>query len=276
MPTDSHVHSEWSWDAEAGSMERTCARAVALGVPAVAFTEHADWTVMLADEAVLAEYPALLGLVEDGGITPPALDVDGYLAEVERCRDRYPGLRILTGVELGEPHLRRDEVASLLGRGAFERALGSLHCLPHRGGFAEPGLLYADQVPAAEVVRVYLAEIPRLVEGNPAFEVLAHIDYPLRAWPVEAGVLDIDVFAEPMHDALAAAAAAGVALEINTSRRLEPQIVSWWHDLGGPAVTFGSDAHEPLEVARDLQDAAALAEACGYRPGPSVLDPWSR
>lgn len=41
---DSHVHSQWSWDAVAGSMEGTCERAVAIALPAVAFTEHADFT----------------------------------------------------------------------------------------------------------------------------------------------------------------------------------------------------------------------------------------
>ena len=43
LPADGHVHSEWSWDAVDGSMERT-APAVAMGLPAVAFTEHADYT----------------------------------------------------------------------------------------------------------------------------------------------------------------------------------------------------------------------------------------
>ncbi len=44
LPPDNHVHSEWSWDARSGSMELTCQRAVELGLPAVAFTEHADYT----------------------------------------------------------------------------------------------------------------------------------------------------------------------------------------------------------------------------------------
>jgi PHP domain len=42
LPPDGHVHSEWSWDASNGSMEKTCSRAVEMGLPAVAFTEHAD------------------------------------------------------------------------------------------------------------------------------------------------------------------------------------------------------------------------------------------
>ena len=45
LPPDNHVHSEYSWDALAGSMERTCERAVEIGLPSVAFTEHADFSV---------------------------------------------------------------------------------------------------------------------------------------------------------------------------------------------------------------------------------------
>jgi histidinol-phosphatase (PHP family) len=45
LPADSHVHSEWSWDSPNGSMERTCAQAAELGLPAVAFTDHMDFTV---------------------------------------------------------------------------------------------------------------------------------------------------------------------------------------------------------------------------------------
>jgi histidinol-phosphatase (PHP family) len=38
LPPDSHVHSQWSWDALAGSMVETCRRAVDLELPSVAFT----------------------------------------------------------------------------------------------------------------------------------------------------------------------------------------------------------------------------------------------
>jgi len=45
LPSDNHVHTRWSWDtAAASTMERSCARAVEHGIPAVAFTEHIDFT----------------------------------------------------------------------------------------------------------------------------------------------------------------------------------------------------------------------------------------
>ena len=44
-PVDSHVHTEWSWDApREASMVRSCEQAVAAGLPGVAFTDHLDFT----------------------------------------------------------------------------------------------------------------------------------------------------------------------------------------------------------------------------------------
>ncbi|HEX8496273.1 MAG TPA: hypothetical protein VF661_03685 [Actinomycetales bacterium] len=45
--------------------------------------------------------------------------------------------------------------------------------------------------------------------------------------------------------------------------------------VGGTALTFGSDAHAPTELARGLGPAAALAEAYGFRPGSDPTQVWS-
>ncbi|MFD0630803.1 PHP domain-containing protein [Catenulispora yoronensis] len=56
LPPDNHVHSEFSWDAFRGSMEATCERAVEIGLPSLAFTEHADFSVStLPPDFVLPE-----------------------------------------------------------------------------------------------------------------------------------------------------------------------------------------------------------------------------
>src|ERR1700748_2183840 len=98
LPTDGHVHSEWSWDAVAGSMERTCARAQAIGLPAVAFTEHLDHTVWSIDRPALAALdpgdPVVTLSAAEGRVRLPPLDVAGYLDSVERCRTLFPDLRV--------------------------------------------------------------------------------------------------------------------------------------------------------------------------------------
>ena len=277
LPADSHVHSEWSWDALLGSMERSCARAVDIGLPAIAFTEHLDHTVWKI--AVEGPYASdhLTGLADAHGVlTPPQFDPLGYLEAIERCREQFPGLRILSGLELGEPHWHAEACAKVLSTGRFDRLLGSLHSLPDGDGFAEPWSIYPHRA-AAEVVRDYLAEIPRLVTQNDQFSVLAHVDYPVRFWPAQrVGPFDPAAFEDEFRYALRSTAAAGKALEVNTKIPLHSTVLTWWHEEGGDAITFGSDAHEPWAVAHGFRAAVHMAEAHGYRPAQTPHDLWTR
>jgi histidinol-phosphatase (PHP family) len=57
---------------------------------------------------------------------------------------------------------------------------------------------------------------------------------------------------------------------------LAAPIVKWWHEAGGEALAFGSDAHEPALVASGFTAAAAMAAAAGFRPGRDPHDFWLR
>ncbi|GAA1091726.1 PHP domain-containing protein [Kitasatospora arboriphila] len=276
LPPDSHVHSQWSWDALAGSMERSCLRAVELGLPSVAFTEHADltpWTLSPGVKVPEEWNPLLV----DSVLTPPPLDVGGYHECLERCRERHPGLRILSGVELSEPHWHRARAAALLDAGAFERVLASVHSAPTAAGdgFTEVSARYDDQSPA-QVVRAYLAETVRLIQQFESFEVLAHIDYPVRHWPADGKPYDPYDFEEEYRHVLRCLATAGKVLEVNTRVPLRSEVLAWWREEGGQAITFASDAHDPDAVARGFGDAVGMAEAAGFRPGRDPHGFWSR
>ena len=285
LPADDHVHTEWSWDAVAGAMDATCARAVEVGLPSVAFTEHVDlmrWKVSpeLLALAARERTPGLLTRIaswagEDGRFSPPAFDVDGYLDCVARCRERHPGLHIRTGAEVGEPHRFGDRLRALTADGRFDRVLGSMHTLPFDGGEWLVDELHG-RVPPHELVRSYLAEVLRMVEGPEEFEVLAHVDYAARGWPADAPPFDPHDFEDELRAVLGALARSGRALELNTRLPLAPEVVRWWHEAGGTGLTFGSDAHSPDVVGRGLAPAAAVAEAAGFVPGPTPADPWRR
>ena len=274
LPADSHVHSQWSWDAFGGTMEGVCVRAVELGLPAVAFTEHVDhtvWTVALAELEEGSFLATLAGA--DGVLTPPPFDAAGYLESIQTCRERFPGLRILSGMEMGEPHWHAAELAKILAVGTFDRVLGSLHCLPHLGGYAEPPGLYGHRA-AAEVVRAYLAEVAVLITGSDAFSVLAHIDYPVRYWPAQAGPFRPHEFEDEFRHVLRLLAEGGRALEVNTKVPLHPEIVGWWREEGGTAITFGSDAHVPAGLAHGFAAAVEMVQTHGFRPGRDPHDYW--
>ena len=178
LPADSHVHSEWSWDtggpgSEAdGTMLRTCERAVAIGLPAVVFTEHLDfegWRIEPQDAT-----DAIQHLISPKGVFEvPSLDVAGYLDCVDRCRSLFPTLRILTGVEFGQPHLFEQQASQLLDLSKLDRVNGSLHTLQNGADRSEPVTLFRCW-PADRVMWEYLAEVPRMVAASNSFEVFTH------------------------------------------------------------------------------------------------------
>ena len=275
LPPDSHVHTQWSWDAPGGSMERSCRRAADLGLPTVAFTEHADYTrwAVSPHKPVNEQWMHRAGIGPDGRFGTPRLDVAGYLECVQRCREQFPALRILTGVELGEAHWHPAEVTALLAGGDFDRVLGSLHSLRQDAPVMVDANMYDPARPGA-LIRAYLAEALTMIESSAPFGVLAHIDYPVRYWPGRR--FDPAEFEEEYRAVLRTLADSGRALEINTRVPLAADIVRWWHDVGGEAVTFGSDAHAPEHLAWLFAEAAAMAEASGFRPGRQPHDLWRR
>ena len=282
LPADTHVHSEFSWDtggpmsaSAAGTMERTCARAVLIGLPVIVFTEHLDVTGWRAAPEDFLEH--LRGLIDaDGMMQPPILDAVGYHESIDRCRRLFPELRILTGVELGQPHLDRDAAAAVLDPAGLDRVNGSLHTLPFRGHRSEPPTMFRELPDPAEVIWAYLSEAIRMIDGG-GFEVFTHIDYAARYWPTQRhGPFDPHPFEDGYRQVMRAIAGSGRALEMNTGKGLRPWIPQWWAEEGGRAVSFGSDDHGTDGLAANFPESTALVERFGFRPGRRPEDFWTR
>jgi histidinol-phosphatase (PHP family) len=283
MPTDNHVHSRWSWDtASSSSMKLACARAVEIGLPGLAFTEHVDFTEWSQQDSAVLAAPAgppvaeLARIAARPRVTP--LDVEGYLADLARCREEFPDLRILSGIEAGEPHLFPASVAAVLAAGDFERVLGSLHGIVYDGTLTGVDNALFVGRDADEVMRRYFADLVVLVEGSSVFNVLAHCDYPRRYWPTsQAGGFAETDFEEEYRTVFRALASSGRALEVNTRSPLASvNLLRWWWQEGGDAVSFGSDAHQPFRVGEHFDRAVDVAEAAGFRPGRDRFDFWRR
>jgi histidinol-phosphatase (PHP family) len=270
LPPDNHVHTQWSWDAPAeASMVRSCEQALAVGVPAVAFTDHLDFTVSTDGDQIAAEHidPRPYARMH-------LLDVPGYLATVQECRQRYPELRILTGAEIGEVHLWAASARAVVARAGFDRILGSLHAIPLEGKLTAIDDLFR-RMSSDDVMRLYFAELLRLVEGSDIFQVLAHLDFPRRMWPRTAARYDERTFEPEIRALLCALAASGRVLEVNTKSPLaSPELLGWWREAGGTAVSFGSDAHQPWRVGDRFKLAVDVVEAVGFRAGRDRFDFW--
>ena len=242
-------------------MERSCVRALEIGLSAIAFTEHADWALVHK-----GQHP---------------VDIAGYLDAVDRCRVKFPGLRILTGIELGEPHWFPKETAAILAAGPIDQVLGSVHSIHLDGGTVDASQFRSREgidFPAA--VREYFGEVLLLVESGQPFEVLAHLDYPKRYWLDGAAPYREKDYEAEIRAILRAAARTGRVLEVNTTRghTLCPDltVVRWWRELGGQAVQYGSDAHQPDKVAEGFNVATQMVESAGFKPAKDPLSLWRR
>lgn len=283
---DGHVHTEWSYDTggphsdAAGRMESMCRRAVLIGLPALAFTEHLDFTswAITPDD----QLPDFCGpwVDEDGVLAPPVLDVEGYLDSIERCRREFAELHILSGVELGQPHLDEARAREVIHLDALDRVNGSLHTIPTTSDSgsvrSEPYTLY-NLWPADDVVRHYLAEMIRMIAAGGTYAVVTHIDYAARYWPTEReGPFDPKQFEDEFRQAMRAIASTGRALELNIGASIRPWIPQWWREEGGQAITIASDAHTPDRLGGNFYEAMAMAEHFGFHPGRRPHDFWTR
>ena len=252
-------------------MRRACERAVALGLPAIAFTEHLDFTVWLENDAATSD-----GLLERHPAHQLPIDVEGYFADIDR--GAATGSRSCGSGPASRPASRTCSPRAWprhLRESPVDRVLGSLHSLNLDGRLVGVGrLLWAD---ADGTMRRYLGELVTMIESSDVFQVLAHCDFPRRYWPDGRDRYVEKSFEEEYRAVFRALATTGRALEVNTSSPLASvDQVRWFHEEGGEAVSFGSDAHQPGAVGQQFDLAVDVVEAAGFRPGRDRFDFWRR
>ncbi len=230
-------------------MESMCRRAVALGLRQIAFTEHVDYV------PVDAGY----------GFFRPA----DYLEAVDRCREAFAGrLTVLSGAEIGEFHRYRPSADALLTAHSFDVVIGSLHWVGEDPVF---GMAFFRARDVDSAYSSYLVELERMCrEGG--FDVLGHLDFVKRAGFDVYGQYDVTRYEDLIRQVLSALVENRIALEVNTASlrcpvaQLSPceTVLRWYREAGGELLTFGSDAHDPGNLAAGWDTAIQAARAAGF------------
>lgn len=236
-------------------MEQMCQGAIANGITLLGFTEHFD--LLPADPCF--NY----------------LDLERWWTELDSCRKRFADrLRILAGIELGEPHRFPERMQQLLGEYPWDYALGSLHWV---GDALVFGAEYFRQ-PADDAYRSYFEELAQMA-ASAEFDILAHMDVVKRMGFDVYGSFEIQRYEPEVRSVLRSLAQRGLALEINTSqlRRAVGEssptrpVIDWFREEGGQWVTLGSDAHQPEHIGFALEAAASQIVAAGFS-GPAWFE----
>jgi histidinol-phosphatase (PHP family) len=248
LPADYHMHTPLCRHA-VGEPTEYAARAVALGLKEIGFTDHSpmrrddfdNWR-MRADQ------------------------LDEYVEKVRRAQREHPALEIRLGLEVDFLPGHEDWIRELAGRHPWDYFIGSVHYVSDSWAVDNPEKLsqWKERDPL-DVWKVYFERLTMAAESK-LFEIIGHADLPKKF-----GFIPRQDCTALFEKFLRAAKKADCAMELNTSglrkdcREIypSPRIVRLAHQQGVP-ITFGSDAHAPGEVGMDLANALDLARTAGY------------
>lgn len=243
---DYHVHTDNSMDCKF-PMATMCEQALQAGVREIAFTDHLNHHLLDLD---LGFYRA-----------------DKYFADVEACRARYPDLKILAGIELGEPHRWWKRIAPIVDNYPYDLILGSVHWVGKESMF--DANYYRGREPQ-QAYHEYFEEVVQMVNHG-GFDILAHVDLPKRTAYGIYGAFDAAALEDDFRAVWQACIDNYITPEINTkSLRLSvaeahPNMdaLRWYVEMGGKRLTFGSDAHTPDSIGSGMGEARRIALGAG-------------
>ena len=248
MLVDCHMHSRFSFDAQPDTVQQIAEASIERGLSTIAITDHKDYFYH--------------------GKPPMELDVPGVLAEIDAVRAQYDGkIEVLKGIELGEIHADPD-AAALLEAYSFDTVIGSMHVMPNNVDFYDMDYDHLDQ---EQLLRDYLMETKKMVEYG-GFDVLAHLDYPLRVMKRDNNHPSFANFMEWVVPLLRTVIDREISLEINAAglfgwmKKVGPEdfVLAEYRRLGGTMVSIGSDSHAAASVGRGIESCIAHAKAHGF------------
>ena len=246
LPADYHTHTRFC--RHAGGLPLDYARAAAArGIPEIACTDHIPFP---NDPS-----PSIRMTREE---------FDEYLYHVREAQQSGV-CSVLLGLEADyQRDLVHGHIQSLLDSADFDLVLGSLHTGPFWD--LAPGDPTATPEFVEQMNRTYYLRMGELARTG-LYDVCSHFDIVKRA-----GIHAPEkLLSEIVPPALDAVAAAGMAIEINTSgldhgaaqAYPSPLILSWMKARDIP-ITFGSDSHDPAQIGRHFEQAVELAWNAGY------------
>lgn len=227
MKCDLHVHTHYSEDSTE-TMDNHCKQAIKLNLNCICFTEHVDFN------------PHDIGF--------GYYKINDYFDEFNRIKDKYSDkLKILAGIEFGEPHIYKKEFDELL-KYPYDFIIGSLHWW-YGDMFASE--MVKRNVPVEMCYDHYWNEMYKMVSYG-GFDCVGHFDFPKRYYKKllynEAELKDIFMEIEKNN----------LVIEINTSSLRKGLSENMPNDdilklYNGKYYTTGSDAHSAGELYNDIE-----------------------
>jgi histidinol-phosphatase (PHP family) len=244
---DQHVHSSYSPDSTS-SLAEIVRNALALGKPAVVTTDHLEFDCTYFKQDVL-------------------IDWKSYNKEVEELSQRY-AMEIRKGIEVGFRSDYKDVINDYLAQQEFDVVLLSAHN-DGRLDFSEKA--FHDK-PIQQRLKHYFTHVREAVDQMDNYDIVAHLDYVVRYTTYPVYEEDIAACKPILYDILKLIIEKQKVLELNTTGLyrqgwIHPHsyILNMYVNLGGRAVSIGSDAHQVGHIEQGFAEAVELLRSKGIR-----------
>jgi histidinol-phosphatase (PHP family) len=250
LPLDAHLHTDLSPDANV-PIDVYAALAVERGIAELAITDHLDFDPRA-----------------------PAFGVAYGVRErtVREAAERWgERVAIRFGVEITYESSREDDIRDHLARWQYDYAIGSVHVMPGSPYGASRVASFVAGRSLPDIVGPYFDEVAAAARSG-LFDTIGHFDYVKRYLVPHVPPGRLAAAPELYEPALRAVVESGAALEVNSSGLRQaaretyptPATVARYRELGGRAITVGSDAHRAEWFAYGLDAAYATAARAGF------------
>jgi histidinol-phosphatase (PHP family) len=252
LPLDAHLHTDLSPDSDV-PIDVYAAAAHERGIAELAITDHVDF--------------------EPGA---PAFAYSTFADRervVRQAAERWGerGVTIRFGVELTYDRSWEADIRDHLARHTYDFTIGSVHDRIDSPYHASRVRAWVAGRSLAEIVAPSFVEVEAAARSG-LFDALGHLDVVKRYLHPHVSKEQLAAEPELYEPILRALVDSGTALEINTSGLRHPigetypppAIVARFHDLGGRAISIGSDAHRPDHFGWALADGYREAAAAGF------------
>ncbi len=252
LPLDAHLHSDLSPDSDV-DIDVYAAAALGRGIAELAITDHVDF--------------------ETGA---PAFGFTTYADRervVRQAADRWgpQGVAIRFGVELTYDRSWEPDIRAHLARHTYDFTIGSVHDRVDSPYSPSRVRAWVQGRDLRDIVGPSFDEVEAAARSG-LFDALGHLDVVKRYLHPYVSKEDLAGAPELYEPILRALVESGTALEINTSGLRHSvgetypsaEVVTWFREMGGRAVTVGSDAHLAEHFAWALDDGYQYAAASGF------------
>ncbi len=252
---DLHMHSDNSFDAQ-NSVDEMCESAIKGGLYAVAITDHCE--APMIGEGAKCEYGSFDELIPKS--------ISDTLAAKKKYATK---LKVLCGIELGEPMHDIELTKRALAYGASDFTLASVHNLR---GMKDFYFIDYSRISVDEILKLYFDELAETASFE-HFDSLAHLTYPLRYIKAKTGEIpDLSPFQDQIDNIFKILIRNNKALEINVSGLFkdlkstlpDQKLVHRFKELGGEYITVGTDSHSVDFVGKGIKQGLEVAKNAGF------------